>query len=327
MSADTPGGEPPVNLEACLPAELRGPTTAITRIIAGLSGAGVYRVEAAGQAFVLKIASADEPIDGWRHRTQIQQHAADAGVAPRVVHVDEARRAIVSAFVVDRSFPAFYGNPQTHEAALVQLGQTLRRVHDLPLPDGTPGRDPRELLTRIWSGPLASSALPGFVGDAVERVRGEPVPACDRAVVLSHNDVNPTNLTYNGEHVLLLDWDAAGPNDAFYDLAAIAVFLRMDDATCLRLLAAHDGAAHDSAAALPARFIYNRRLIAAMCGVVFLHLARAAGHPGATGDETLAGTPDLGELYLRMRSGELSVATGAGRWAFGLALVKASTAL
>ena len=54
-----------MNLEACLPAELRGPATTITRIAAGLSGAGVYRVEAGGQAYVLKV-STDEPVEAWR---------------------------------------------------------------------------------------------------------------------------------------------------------------------------------------------------------------------------------------------------------------------
>ena len=44
------------SVEECLPPELRGPATHITRIARGLSGAGVYRVEAGGEAFVLKLA-------------------------------------------------------------------------------------------------------------------------------------------------------------------------------------------------------------------------------------------------------------------------------
>src|SRR5215212_2586627 len=102
-----------MNLEACLPVDLREPSTTITRIAAGLSGAGVYRVEAAGQAFVLKISDEGEPLAGWRRKLHIQQLAANAGLAPRIVHVDEARRAIMSAFVVDRSFPALFGDPRT----------------------------------------------------------------------------------------------------------------------------------------------------------------------------------------------------------------------
>ncbi len=313
--------EPRMNLEACLPADLQSTTPTITRIAAGLSGAGVYRVEAAGQAFVLKIAGEGEPPAGWRHKVRIQELAANAGLAPRILHVDEARRAVVSAFVVDRSFPAFYRNPDTHEAALTQLGRTVRRVHDLPLPPDADAKDPREFLASIWSDLAESFALPTFVVDAVQRVLTEEPPARERALVLSHNDINPSNLVHDGENILLLDWDTAGPNDPFYDLAAIAVFLRMDEATCLSLLSAHDG---EPVTALSARFDCNRRLVAALSGAAFLRLARQSGHAGATGGETLDSTPSLADFYQRMARGELNVATGEGQWWFGLALMKAS---
>jgi hypothetical protein len=121
---------------------------------------------------------------------------------------------------------------------------------------------------------------------------------------------------------MLIDWDNAGPNDALYDLAAIAVFLRMDDDTCLRLIAAHDDA---PVAVLPARFAYSRRMVAVLCGATFLHLARLAGHAGAVGGETLEATPGLSEFYQRLRAG-LDIASGEGGGA-RLAKIKASTAL
>ena len=313
-----------MTLEACLPADLQGPSTTITRVAAGLSGAGVYRVEAEGRAFVLKVAHEDEPLAGWRRRLHAQELAANAGLAPRVVHTDEGRRAILSAFVVDRSFGARYGNPATREAAIEQLGKTLRRVHDLPLPAGADARDTRELLAAVWSGLPATFAVPAFVGASVRRVLMEDAPARDRALVLSHNDVNPTNLVYDGENLLLLDWDTAGPNDPLYDLASISVFLRMEEGACRRLLEAHD---QQPIASLPVRFAYNRRLAAVVCGALFLHVARAGGHAGATGDETLESTTSLGDLYQLLRTGGLNVATAEGQWSFGLALVKESVAV
>lgn len=313
-----------MNLEACLPVDLRGSSTTITKIAAGLSGAGVYRVEANGQAFVLKISSEDEPLASWRSKLHIQQLAANAGLAPRVIHRDEALRAVMSAFVVDRSFPALYGNPHTREAALVQLSQMVRRLHELPLQHGADLRDQREFLATIWSGPVASFALPAFVGDAVRGVLTAEAPASERAVVLSHNDANPTNLVYDGEHLLLLDWDTAGPNEPFYDLATVSVFLCMDEGTCQRLLAAYDG---EPVSNLPARFVYDRRLVAVLCGVAFLHLACQSGHAGATGEETFGSTPSLGDFYQRMRAGSLNIATGEGQWWFGLALVRESFSL
>jgi hypothetical protein len=54
-----------MSLSACLPLDLQGSSITITAIAAGLSGAAVYQVEAAGRGtFVLKIASEDAPPAG-----------------------------------------------------------------------------------------------------------------------------------------------------------------------------------------------------------------------------------------------------------------------
>lgn len=313
-----------MNLEECLPAELRGPNTTITRIAAGLSGAGVYRVEAGGQAYVLKIAGENETEADWRRALHVQRLAADAGLAPRIVHVDEARRAVVNAFVVDRSFVAWYRDPRTYEAALNQLGRTVRRIHALPLSPEVGGRDPLEFLTQIWNGYIASFVIPDFARDAIQRVLAEEPPPSDRPKVLGHNDVNPTNLVYDGEAILLLDWATAGAADAFYDLATLAVFLRMDEGTCLRLLSAYEGS---PVTELPRRFLYLRRLVATLAGTMQLYLVRQMKHPGATGTETLASTLPLGEFYQQIRTGQLKLGTPEGQWAFGLSLLKESLAL
>lgn len=311
-------------LEDCLPAELQGPSTSITRVSAGMSGAGVYRVEGQGRSFVLKVSPEGEASSIWRARLELLRLAADAGIAPSVIHADESRRSLLSAFVADRSFAALYAEPRTHEQALGLLGDLLRRVHELTAPQGTVRSDARTFLEGLWSALAQGAALPGFVRDTVRRALDEPAPEHEGALVLSHNDVNPTNLVYDGERLLLLDWDTAGVNEPFHDLATIAVFLRMNDTTCRRLIALHDARPE---AELPARFAYDRRLVAALCGAMFLRLALQGGHAGATGHETADATPSLGEFYRRLRSGQSSLASPEGRWLGGLALVKESAAL
>jgi aminoglycoside phosphotransferase (APT) family kinase protein len=329
MRTGDKGGGSSVKLEECLPAELRGPETTITRVAAGLSGAGVYRVEAAGRRCVLKVGSENKPLERFRLERSVLERAAEAGLAPRVVHVHEAQRAIVSEFVADRSFAALFVDPRTRESALLLLGQTLRRLHELPLPPGAATAEPRAFLQGLWTATAASGlAVPAFVSQVIERLVSEAPPERDRPLVLSHNDVNPTNLVYDGERLLLLDWDTAAPNDPYYDLAAISVFLRMDGTTCRRLLAAYDDAPVASAEqGLPARFTHNQRLAAALCGTTFLRMARHGGHPGAMGEETLEGTPDLGAVYQQVRSGALSLTGADGQWAVGLALLQASARL
>jgi len=312
-----------LNIEACLPPKLRGPSTTITPISAGMSGAGVYRVEAAGEGFVLKVAGEGEPVADWRRRLRVLRLAAANALAPRIVHVDEERRAVVSAFAAGRPFAMVYGDPRTRDAALAQLAATLRRVHQLPLPPDAAAVDPRQGLAAAWTALGADFVVPDFVGGAVRRMLAEEPPADECAAVLSHNDVNPGNLVYAGEELLLVDWEHAGPNHPFYDLAAICVFLRMDEGAQRSLLAAYDG---EPVSILPPRFAYCRRLVAVLCGVTFLQIARTGGHPGAADAETPDSTPSLGEFYRRMRDGSLSLATAEGQWRFGLALVKEALA-
>jgi hypothetical protein len=309
---------PIMNLVDHLPASLRAPEPAITKFAVGLSGAGVYRVEAGGTSYVLKISGEAATVADWETQVAIARAAGDAGIAPRVIHVDEARRSVLSEFVVDRGFAPWLGNPQTRPQALAALGQTLRRVHELPRIGAEPDRI--ALLDRIHAG-LAGFALPGLVRDAVARMRAEPVPPLDRPLAMSHNDVNPTNIAFDGTRIVLLDWDTAAPSDVYYDIAAIALFTRLDDASCCALLEAHDGS---PVAGLPVRFHYCKRLCAVLCGTIFTHLARIGGHGGATGGETLANTPGLAELLPRMRDGSLNPGSPAGQWAIGLALFKAA---
>jgi aminoglycoside phosphotransferase (APT) family kinase protein len=311
-------------LDTCLPEHLRGPGTSITRMAAGLSGAGVYRVDTAEGSYALKLAGGGESLERWQARLDIQQLAAHAGLAPRIVHVDEKQRAVLSEFVVDQSFPAQFMNPVTREKALVELAATLRRVHELPLPHSAPYKDPRELLAEVSTGMGTDFVVPPFVAEAVRWGLAQEAPPPDRAEVLSHNDVNPSNLVFDGKRIMLLDWEVAGRNDPYYDLAAIAVFMRMDAETCRRFIELHDGT---NVATLPARFLYVRRLVATLLGSMFMQLSGEEIREGILGTETPDTVLSLAEFYQAMRGGTLSLATAKGRIAFALALIKAGTDL
>ena len=308
-----------VNLEDCLPAHLRSPATTITRISMGFSGAGVYRVDAGSRAYVLKVSAQSAPLDDWRRNLAIQRSAATAGISPTIVHADETHRAVVSEFIVDRSFAALYGNPQTRPRALGQLATMLRDVHELPVPDGARVANPTQLLGETLATlDAAKFAIPEFAREAAQRVLAECPPASDEAPVLSHNDVNPSNLVHDGERLLLLDWDMAAPNARHYDLATAALFFRMDAAASEQLLTAYG---ERTGAALPAGFLYNRRLVAVFAGLTFLDLARQRGYPGATAVD-IEPVLSLGECYGRMRAGAFDIGSAGGQWSFGLALIK-----
>ena len=303
----------------CLPEALQLPTTIVTRIAAGMSGAGVYRVDAGNEHFVLKITTPIEPVAAWKRTLHVQQAAAAAGIAPLIHHVDESRRAVLSALIVDRSFPAQLGSPVTRAAAVAALGEMLARLHALPIPRTAAAADPRCALGAIWHAFPAVFTVPAFVRTAVAQLLDELPRAGTETLVMSHNDVNPSNLVFDGERLMLLDWQTAAPNGEYYDLGAIAMFFRFDDDTSRQLIAAHDNELID---ALPAAFNYSRRAAAVLSGTAALNAARLRGHVG--GEAAVESTTSLGELYAQLRNGTLDIATTNGQWSFGLALVKES---
>jgi aminoglycoside phosphotransferase (APT) family kinase protein len=302
-------------LLACLPEALRASAT-IAPIRAGLSGAGVYRVEAGGAAYALKVSNVrDDRGDpgAWPRRLAIQRAAGDAGVAPRVVHADAERRAVISELVADRGFGARANDPRSRAAAIAQLGALVRRIHALPVAADAPAADPVALL-RFVDGRLATMALPDRVRAQIARALAAPPPASGLPRVLSHNDLNPSNLVDDGERFLVIDWDAAAVNDPIHDLATLALFLRMTDAEAAALLAAYAGDRIDAlAAALPG----YRRFVALLVGTMFGFLAHTAGHPG----DASAAPGDLAAAYQRMRAGTLAVGSPDGQWTFALALL------
>lgn len=286
-----------------------------------MSGSAVYRVEVRGEVVLLKIGDADEPLAPWLQRLATQRLAAEAGLAPKVLHVNAEQRAVVSEFVVDQSFPRFYWHPETHERALENLGHTISLVHALPiLPDARP-QDPRDVLATIASRLDDAMALPGFVREALGRVRAEEPPPSDRALVTSHNDFNPTNVAYDGRNLVVLDWDTTAPNDPYYDLAAISIFMRMDDDTCLRLLAAYDPSC--KVPKMPERYVWSRRFVSALSGAACLSAARKSGHRGED-SATISNTAGLGDFYQSLQSGATSLRGADGQWRFGLALMRTS---
>jgi hypothetical protein len=196
----------------------------------------------------------------------------------------------------------------------------LRGVHTLPIPAEALPSDPRAVLAARWAGPLAQFPVPGFVQDAVQRVREEEPPPDERPPVLSHNDVNPSNVIADGERLLMLDWETAAPNHPYYDLAIAANFLRMDDDGTRLLLEAYG----ETAGEVPEAFQYQRRLAAALVGSLFLELAWVGGHGGAIGSDTLETTASIGDLYTGMREGAFDIAAPDGQWRFGLAMIKGS---
>ncbi len=302
-------------LAALLPEAQVGRIDRIEPITIGQSGAGVYAVTASRGAFILRLQpSADAAT--FANRLLILRRAAEGGVTPPVVYVDEAARAVVTVRVNGMPLPAALGDPGQRDRALASVVDGLRAVHALD-PSGIAESTPLAHARAAWQQQHTRPAFPPWAQplptafDAIASVL-----AGDSRRAFNHNDVNPMNVMWDGTKAWLVDWDVAGLGHPHYDLATLAMFLRLDDPAAFGLCARHDGAPLDE----PARGVFRalRQTSALLCGLVFLGLSDDLSSRPAP---TLQEAPSLGECYVAMRTGQLDLGGARGRTTFGLALL------
>lgn len=306
-------------LATYLPAERFGPILTARTFPHGLSLAAVYDVTTERGDYVVRIAGQTD-VAQWQRELAILRLVSEAGIAPPLVSVDETAMATVSR-KIDGQLSAALADPSARPRAIASLVATLAGLHRLPT-DDIAVANPVQEARRLWRDQSVKPGFPAWASSAVEQVdQCERLLAADDRRVVSHNDMNPTNVLWDGERVWLIDWTAAGLTHPYYDLAVAAMFLRLDDAVALDLLGRQEGTALTPAHA--EAFIALRRLAAVMCGTMLLQLA---GKLGSLVPERIDEVPTLAQFYGRLTRGEIDLRSSGGQAIFGAALLREAIA-
>jgi aminoglycoside phosphotransferase len=299
-----------------LPEDRVGVVEDVEPITVGLSGAGVYAVTTSRGKFVLRVQGRQTDESFFAQQLRVLRRAAEAGVAPAVLHIDEGARAVVSVRVPGVPMAAALADPAQRGPLLVSVVDRLRLLHTLD-PSGVDERDPLAHTRAAWEAARGRPGLPPWAAsldpilDAVAAVLD-----ADPRRVVSHNDVNPVNVLWDGARAWLVDWEVTGLGHPHYDLAVLSLFLRLDDDVALDLVRRYDRASVNDHSR--ASFRALRQLAGLLCGLTFLGLVddlRVCPAP------TLADAPTLGTCFAAMRTGELDLQRARGRASLGLALL------
>ena len=300
-----------------IPTPVVGDVRLITPIRMGLSGAGVYAVTSARGEFVLRVQGDDVDTDFWSQHVRILRRAAERGVAPPLLHVDESAHAVISARVAGVPLPAALADPAQRERAIADVVARLRSLHQID-PSGIAERDGARFARGVWEMQRRRAGFPPWateMGSAFDNITA--VLARDPRRVVSHNDVNPGNVLWDGTRTWLVDWEVAGLWHPYYDLAAFVTFLAMDAERGYGLLALQEERPIGDTERRT--FAAMRQLVALAVGTVFLSMVPALSVvPAPTRDEA----PTQAECGAAMRRGELDLQTAAGRARFGLAFLR-----
>ncbi len=299
-----------------LPEDQVGVVERIEPITMGLSGAGVFAVTTSRGPCVLRVQDRQVDPGYFAQQLRVLRRAADAGIAPPLLHVDEAERAVVSARVAGVPMPAALADPNQRGPLFASVIDRLRTLHGLDPTDVAP-RDPLPYTHTAWE---AARDRPGYppwarsLGPTLEAIAA--TLAGDPRRVVSHNDVNPGNVLWDGTRAWLVDWEVTGLGHPYYDLATVALFLRLPDEVTFDMVARHDGAPPDERAR--ASFRALRQLVGLLCGLTFFSLVDdLTVVPAATRAES----PSLSAFYEALRAGTIDFQSPCGRASMGLALL------
>ena len=291
---------------AFLPEDYFGAITEVSPIITGLSGAEVYSVTTIKGEYILRFLLGDHAV--WKKAIGVQRLASEAGISPELHSVDEAHKATVVTKISGISFGAAVSQPTIRAAAFASLLSQLRALHQLKA-HGLTESDPILFARSLWLEQERRPGIPGWMKGMSDKLTAiETQTKHDRRRVLSHCDLNPANILWDGTKVWLIDWDGASLAHPYLDLAVIANFLSLPAPVGLELLAAQEQAPIE----LKNAEIFGslRDLARIVYGGVFLRLI-----PDLTA-VTFA-PPDqivpLSECFTLVASGKLKIDTSEGQ--------------
>jgi len=198
-----------------------------TRLSGGLTN-DTWRVVQGERCGVLKIDGAPRelPFNTRRSEARIQNAAADAGLAPKVLLAND--QMFFTEYVEG---PVWGRDYFEKERNLETLATVLKRVHSLPL------------TGRSFDAKAAAKRYVEDVTDPESRV----VEQCTMIIAsmrlpqklcCCHNDLVVENLVATPE-LIFLDWEYACDNDPFFDLATIVEHHELSDSQARVLLNAY----------------------------------------------------------------------------------------
>jgi Ser/Thr protein kinase RdoA (MazF antagonist) len=294
-----------------------GAVKAVTPVTAGLSAACVYEVTTDAGDFFLRLHAAGRT--GFHEMLAAQRLAAERGIAPDIILADASVGATISAKVEGIPFGIALAQPEVRPRALRNLSETLARLHAIPAPD-LPPFDP-SLGQALWDQQSLRAGFPAWAMPLGTLITwGSVALERDQRRVLSHNDVNPANLLWDGSQVWMVDWENAALAHPYLDLATFATFARFSDDEAIELLAIQEGSAINSWERTT--FVSLRNLARVLYGaVLFSFIPDLAEIDFKSREET----PTLPECYVRLAAGELDLKTPVGQASLGAAILREAT--
>jgi thiamine kinase-like enzyme len=212
-------------------AALLGPREGAVSLLDGGITNRNFRVRFGGSDYVVRLPGKDTALLGIDRGAECaaNKQAADLGIAPPVAAYIEEPPCLVTVYVAGRPMGAVeLREPDT----IAEVARALRSFHDSDL-ELSSNFDCFRVVERYAAVAGERGAeMPGGLDEALDRagaIRDAMGGGRERAPAPCHGDLLDTNFLWDGDRVLIVDWEYAGMGERYFDLANFAVNNGLED--------------------------------------------------------------------------------------------------
>ena len=197
----------------------------IARLTGGYSPwAFVLKANINNQEYVIRVISTQKSLRDRKREMVIAKLYSALGVSPLVHYVDAEKGLIIMDYV--EVVPRW--THSINDSMLVELANKLRTVHaNIRLKRDTSVRKNGLLLKRQEDVNKILREFPTFYLHEQVLAELDKLDSFIEEKKLSHNDLNPNNVLYDGKNFWIIDLESAGLGDPVLDLAMLSSAARL----------------------------------------------------------------------------------------------------
>jgi aminoglycoside phosphotransferase (APT) family kinase protein len=232
----------------------------------GFSSSETYKIRVEDRNYVLRIMRLDQPVKDREQQIMCGIQASKLGIAPKYYYAD-AEDGIIIMEYIERI-------KGTKEVMVPQLAKILAKLHSsksVPKPFFTLFSYIDGLIKEF-----REFKLPKFLNEYLDQINNiKGILSKHRSLAACHNDLNCYNIIYNGVEVYLIDFESAGLEDPYFDLATISQQFALEREEEGKFL--NDYLSRDATTFEKAKFFLMKQISICYYAIAFLGFAYKAG--------------------------------------------------